>query len=162
VRTLSGFSLIEFLTYIAIVSFVGVVFFSGLANNLVGSVRAEHDLQKLIAEHTATDLLRRDLSEAHFERTHWMVAEDQWIWSLASQQVGWSFELGVLYRTIGDYDFEQKRWAAKKKSQIVRDLKRFELALEGNPATIAHVQYIFETAKELVTGFVALHNKVLV
>lgn len=111
----SGTTIIEFLVYLAIFSFISLASMRLIADFWQLSVRSAAKQAALINRITAADMLGQDL---RLVDTWHEITAHEIIWRSGPNDIGWLFKDGKLVRRHGNYTPETKKWRHKSSSLI--------------------------------------------
>ncbi len=162
----NGFSLLEFLVYFMLLSFLATTIFSWLAHSHHTLKNRSRQATELLQLYAAHDVLVRDLRAAPALREHWKkIHTKELIWHVGNHDVGWRVEDKKLLRLEGRYDAEKQQWMKKTKSVVADKVAAFVcLCEQGNAAGYQVVERVdFEIQKngaKKIKGAVTLKNRI--
>ena len=162
----NGFSLLEFLIYFTLLSFLATTIFSWLARSHHILKNRSKQAAGLLQLYAAHDVLVRDLHAAPALREHWKkIDTKELVWCAGEYDVGWRLEGKKLLRLQGHYDAGQQQWKKKRKSVVADQMATFVCSCAlGSSAGYAVVERIdFEMQKDgvkKIKGMVALKNRI--
>jgi hypothetical protein len=137
-----GFTLIEFIAYIGLFSFIAVIFIGLASKSQLSFVSSSSNQEILLRQSIALDLLRRDLMSASFLASDWDIGCDVQDDTqgrvfkknvLSDKNVAqelcvcWTIGVQGLLRVEGDYNFETHEWAKRSSCLICKTIKRISI-----------------------------------
>lgn len=174
----SGFTLIEFLIYISLLSCAYILFFSASNKAILNILSINRNQNRELELSLAADLLRRDLLSASMFEQDWVeplfIFKKQGL-SLKnkdlSTSVCWYIGRLGLMRAEGLFEFAQRKWQNKAVSLVCKDVSKIEARLQKNSKQgyVCGVMVIFWAGKDGILGkkseelaiFVRPRNRVL-
>ncbi len=130
-----AFSIIELVIYISIFSVFSLLIFGFLAKNFKRAFVFENKNKKDIRNIAMLSLLRRDLLMADCNKESWDLQNFVFKKNInikrffrektGDRAVGWSFRDKNIYRTIGEYDFLNKKWIKKNVAKLNFGIAKF-------------------------------------
>jgi type II secretory pathway component PulJ len=135
----NGFSLLEFVVYLTIFSFVAVLFLGVISRTQFKFMKNLHEQEVLLRQVLAVDLLRRDLMSASILVSDWDVQmgifKKMTLTKTGHPQcvcVCWYIGKTGLTRVQGQYDFGRSEWSGKSSSLVSRSINQLRFLLEKN------------------------------
>ncbi len=136
-----GFSLIECIIYCAITSFLSVMLFIFFSRTIAGVRLFSAHQQEIVAQWAVQRILRADIQMASNHPEQWQVSASSLICKVGNECIGWKMQNGNLYRTIGSYNFLNRRWGKKSTALVANNVTHFENTLKENQKLIEAVSY---------------------
>lgn len=129
----AGFSIIEFLIYLAISAliFIGVFRYFNCVQKSFASVKESALMMGWL--HGACDIIAHDSMAADCRQEFWHCTSDECVFQTASGAVGWQLKKNRLYRIAGSYDFVNKKWQQRRKTIVAQQVEKFSMqpVMEG-------------------------------
>ncbi len=126
----NGFSLLEFVVYLGLISFMAVLFLGVVSRTQFRFMKNLHKHEVLLRQVLAIDLLRRDLMSASMLNSDWDVCNGVFkkmtltkTGQPQSACVCWFIGKTGLSRVQGQYDFCRHEWESKSSSLVCRSIK---------------------------------------
>jgi type II secretory pathway pseudopilin PulG len=134
----SGFSLVEFLIYTVLFSFLAVLFFGVASRAQFKFITTTSAQENLLRQVLAIDLLRRDLMSASFVSSDWDVQQNAVFkkMTLTSKNrpqsvcVCWFIAARGLMRAQGEYDFTKHEWINRTSCIVCQSINSIKFILQ--------------------------------
>ena len=128
-----GITLVELILYIALTSFVSVLFFTFIVREHIGLISKADELRLFVSANNALDVFRRDLQQAPCGKTLWKKFDkDCLIWRQDGKDICWHKKKDRLMRIEGLYDVASGRWKKAARSTVIIGVKNLELSFGAN------------------------------
>ena len=125
----TGTSIIEFLLYLTITTFIVINLFAWMGGLQTTFLRMVRSVQQEHARRFAQDLLLKDLQQAPADRASFkLIKQDQIIWSALSGAIGWTVQKNKLMRMIGTYDVQKGSWQSRKSAVILQPVQKISFS----------------------------------
>jgi type II secretory pathway component PulJ len=129
----AGFSIIEFLIYLAISAliFMGVFRYFNSVQKSFATVKESALMMGWL--HGACDIMAHDSMGADCNQALWHCTSDECVFKTVSGAVGWQLKKNRLYRIAGSYDFVNKKWQQRRKTIVAQQVEKFSMqpVMEG-------------------------------
>ncbi len=132
-----GFSLVEFTVYLALFSFISVLFLGVASRAQLKFMNVSSEQENLHRQTIALDLLKRDLMSASQYSTDWDLQQSVFkkltlIDKNVPQSIGVSWFIGNqgLMRAQGEYDFVKHVWISRTSCIVCKSIKEISFVLE--------------------------------
>lgn len=114
-----GFSLVECIVYLTLLSLLSVALFRFATDNQLRLHRQAQSADTVMALYAAADQIAADLAWAPADQRRWKKqGNNTYFWSTAQGDVGWLVKKNKLVRIVGSYDSHADQWRAKKSSIV--------------------------------------------
>jgi type II secretory pathway pseudopilin PulG len=138
----AGFSLVEFLVYLVLFSFISVLFLGVASRAQLRFTKTSASQENLLRQVIAIDLLRRDLMSASSIVTDWDVLQNNVFKKMTltdknrpqSVCVSWFILPRGLMRAQGEYDFAKHEWINRTSCIVCASINSINFILQKNAA----------------------------
>jgi hypothetical protein len=151
-----GFSLLSFLLYLMIFTFMTFFLCHIIVSLIIPSLTSVRKSQSIMALHIASDLFVRDI---HAGVESWkLITPHELIWQKEQDDIGWSFSEGYIKRTTGLYD---QGWKNKTTSIVAAGVADVTFTAEKAQDRIVGIEFTIEpkAQKAPVICYVAVKPK---
>ena len=132
-----GFTLVELTIYIALFSFISVLFFGVASHAQFKFTRTSCEQEHLLRQALALDLLRRDLMSASFSISDWDARNAVFKKTTLSVKnipesacVSWFIGAQGLTRARGEYDFVKHEWINRTSCLVCKSISQISFVLQ--------------------------------
>src|SRR3990167_10097373 len=127
-----GTTVIEFLVYLALFSFVAACSISWIVGYQQLSSGYQTKRAALINRCTSLDMIARDLQSAPSAADGWYsFLPHEIIWHTETDDIGWLFKDNSLYRCQGRYNAKKKSWTTKNSAIIAKPINKLVFSSTG-------------------------------
>ena len=121
-----GFSLIECMLYCGILALVMMLWFNGVSFFTRACFAQTCQINSVSTLYTAFDVIIRDIRKAPKNLSSWsLLSNSKFVFKLdKTNSIGWEFINGQLIRYQGAYNYENKQWAKRTKSLVLKDIEK--------------------------------------
>lgn len=134
-----GFSLLEFLIYLAISTLIFIGVFRYFNSVQKSFAQVKESALMMGALHGACDIMAHDSMCADCNPSSWYCTLDECVFQTASGAVGWQLKKNRLYRIAGSYDFAHKKWQQRRKTIIAQQVEKFSMQAVNAGAVVDRV-----------------------
>lgn len=138
-----GFSVVEFLLYIGIMTLIMGCTTTALMYNYIGALKAQHVLHDFCMLSTASDVFAHDVYEASDSADAWHQPDAHTlIWRCGTTDVGWTVQKTKLVRLSGTYDKNRQRWVKRTISVMATGITACTFALMPDTQNIRRIHTV--------------------
>jgi len=150
----NGFTLIEWMIYFALISFVLTGIFHFVATTQKQLIRLSRKSSIVSQLCGAQDGIAHDIAVAPVDPQIWTTLSREHIsWKKGEEHISWFLEKGTLYRSRQQFDKKTQSWKKKRKAVVVRDLESVQF--------IPNYKHILHKDKNILHSFMCKMQKVV-
>ncbi len=138
-----GFSLIEVMMYMTLLSFVSLMVMQHVMKSMAHLTRVRTRGNTINTLNQVASLIVRDIQAASALRDSWKkILPDSCIFHNDGYDCGWLLSKGNLYRIKGLYDAQTDCWKKKKKQRVLLDVDTVEFTVTSDEKRVHSVKVI--------------------
>lgn len=151
----AGFSLIECLVYCFLFCMLTVLVFGWVGALQVSLAKKDKESMSDLDIYSSLDLFIRDAMNCPRNAVNWKkITPTQIIWHRASEDIGWNWHDGALYRITGEYN--GTTWINKFQSLVSNTTERIHFSVIQNKNEITSVTW----NSNIISRRIVLRNRI--